>query len=231
MTLAQPARFESATIKISKVQPLRADPRQAIRTGADSLDVFSAPLKDCIAWAYQVQPFQIAQSERLPADFFEISAKAGRAVSTDELRAMLETLLVERFHLAVHREKKSMTIYALTAGRHVYVKHVDGDGAMTVRAAPPAVIFESASMFDLASLLTERFGTPVIDETSLKGRFHLRLDASRYLGGDPPEVDEIRGDAAALYMAVQDELGLMLDHRKAEVEMLAIDHAERPLIQ
>ncbi len=58
--------------------------------------------------------------------------------------------------------------------------------------------------------------------TGLKGRYDFTLDLMPYQPADGG------GDMAGILMtAVQEQLGLKLESRKAPVEVLVIDHAER----
>jgi uncharacterized protein (TIGR03435 family) len=87
---------------------------------------------------------------------------------------------------------------------------------------------------DLASLsaFLTRLGAdrPVIDKTGLTGNFALDLNMERIMAaaaqeGGPPTNERI---FAATVDDMQDELGLKLVPAKAQVEILTIDHVERP---
>jgi len=75
----------------------------------------------------------------------------------------------------------------------------------------------------------ERENRPVVDKTGLTGRFDFDLTWAP----DPPPSGG-RGGAADLagapdlFTAVQEQLGLKLEPRKASMEVLIIDHIERP---
>ena len=219
--LAQPAVFESASIKKAGVA------LPGIHANSDSLTMHSVTLAQCIAWAYRVQNFQIDGLKEAD-EHYDISATAGRAASEDELRSMLKALLADRFHLALHHELNSITIYALIPGRNLHVEKSEGEfDDFSVRGQHMTVLFEHITLREFADLLSLRFKTPVVDSTGLAGRFNLKLDPSRYMNGDP-EVDDIHGEEAALFMAIEDQLGLMFDHRKESVDMLVIDRVGKP---
>jgi len=71
---------------------------------------------------------------------------------------------------------------------------------------------------------------PVVDETGLGGAFDLDVFfAPEGQGGalvGPPPVAV--SDAPALFNALQDDLGLKLDARRAPVDVLVVDRIERP---
>ncbi len=49
----------------------------------------------------------------LDADRFEIVAKADPDATLGALQDMMRTLLVQRFHMAVHEEQQPVQVYAL----------------------------------------------------------------------------------------------------------------------
>ena len=72
---------------------------------------------------------------RLPkwvdTDLIEIDAKAAGNPTKDQMRLMMQSLLAERFHLAVHYETQEMPVYALTLIKPgtwgpKLIRHADG---------------------------------------------------------------------------------------------------------
>jgi uncharacterized protein (TIGR03435 family) len=75
-------------------------------------------------------------------------------------------------------------------------------------------------MKQLAGALRGYIGDPVLDETGLTGRYDLNLDFT---------IDEsLSAEGPRIFEAVQDQLGLKLEARKGPVEVVVIDHAEKP---
>jgi len=79
-------------------------------------------LKDLIALAYGVKAFQITGPDWLaPAltdsGHFDIQAKLPEGTSKNDAPAMLQTLLAERFKLAVHRDTSEHKVLALVVGK------------------------------------------------------------------------------------------------------------------
>jgi len=73
-------------------------------------------------------------------------------------------------------------------------------------------------------LLAERLGEvqlerPVLDRTGIKGEFDFKLD---YATDDNPET------GPSIFTAIQEQLGLRLQAAKGPVEMLIIEHVEKP---
>lgn len=69
---------------------------------------------------------------------------------------------------------------------------------------------------------------PVVDQTGLTGRYNMQLQFTR---GDPAALgmSQIPDNAPPnLFTAVQEQLGLKLEATKAPVDVMVIDHVEKP---
>jgi uncharacterized protein (TIGR03435 family) len=66
---------------------------------------------------------------------------------------------------------------------------------------------------------------PVVDETGLNGKYDFTL---KWLRQDAPAAAEGDSNLSPLFTAIQEQLGLKVEPSKGEVEMMAIDHIERP---
>jgi uncharacterized protein (TIGR03435 family) len=73
---------------------------------------------------------------------------------------------------------------------------------------------------------------PMIDRTGLKGCFDFALSFTRELRGvqDGQLLDGVPIDTSGptMYQALQSQLGLKLESRRAPVDTMMIDYAERP---
>jgi uncharacterized protein (TIGR03435 family) len=72
----------------------------------------------------------------------------------------------------------------------------------------------------LARVLSDQLGRAVEDQTGLKGVFDFTLDWV-------PDADPDAPTGASIFTAIQEQLGLKLDPRKGQVEVLVIDRIER----
>ncbi len=144
---------------------------------------------------------------------------------------MLQALLANRFQLRFHRESKDGPAYALVVAakgpKLTPTKNPDafryvGGGTTGDPQLPLFMSAENASMALLALRLSDRFGRPVLDQTGLKGDFDFKF-IYEYEEDDPQP-----GAPPSLVSAMQDQLGLRLVPTKAPVEILVIDHAEKP---
>jgi uncharacterized protein (TIGR03435 family) len=189
-------------------------------------------LQACIGWAYNVQQLQINGPAWLNADRFDIVAKAGIPATESQLRLMLRALLADRFKLVFHRQSKEMSVAALLIGKtEPKLKESEGDGPPNFNVRRMVLTAERVSMPQFAEILSDALRAPVIDMTGLKGRYDFKVDPSKHM---PAETADKRSEAslmddiaAAFRAAVQEQLGLRIESRKAPVEILVVDSAAR----
>jgi uncharacterized protein (TIGR03435 family) len=135
---------------------------------------------------------------------------------------MLQTLLASRFKLALHRENKELSVYALVVAKNGQkLTNAKDEGGPDIRVSDGSFIFQNVSMPDFAEKLSDlrTIDRPVVDRTGIQGVFDITLKsaASAMLEDDGPSV----------FTLIQDQLGLKLEAKKAPVEILIIDHAEK----
>jgi len=114
---AQSLTFEVATVKPSA--PL--DPA-AVKAGtahigtkidAGRVVIGAASLFRLICTAFRIRPSQVTGPDWLKTTMYDIQAKIPEGGTTDKIPEMLQTLLMERFGLKIHRENKNQPVYAL----------------------------------------------------------------------------------------------------------------------
>jgi uncharacterized protein (TIGR03435 family) len=233
---AVPPAFEVASIKLSNAPKSEMGAQEAIHASPGSLTMNNVTMTSCLKWAYKVQDPQIFSGPAwIRADRFTIAAKSGEPAGDDQLRAMLQTLLTDRFKMALHRESKTMTAFALVAGRSGVKVQPSGLTPSTTEGEPEMqgrlkFVARRFTMTDLAAFVAGNTQSLVVDMTGMSGRFDFTVDISPYFSIDTPmRKDEVQGILAAAYQsALQAQLGLKLESRKAPVEVLVIDHAEKP---
>jgi uncharacterized protein (TIGR03435 family) len=242
--------FEAVSIKPNKSGDVHAifHPSPGGRLNATNVTA-----KTLIEWAYGIRDFQLsgepgwADSER-----FDIAAKADGNPRYDfikpELETMFRSVLADRFKLAIHRTTKEMPIYSLVLAKNgAKIQAVDeGDcpevptpenpcrslhsnkfGQLTAKKAPlPA----------LALVLVGFARRMVVDNTGLKGSYSYTLDWTKYLQPPelppgvvpPPNAFDPASVEPAIATALEEQLGLKLESGKGPVEMIVVDHLERP---
>ena len=102
--------------------------------------------------------------------------------------------------------------------------------------SPRSVDFEGGTLSMFAGLLGLILDRPVIDKTGITNYFEIRLKfspddsaASRLATAEPGAPAAVSSpDAPGIFQAIQEQLGLKLVPAKGPVNVLLIDHIERP---
>jgi uncharacterized protein (TIGR03435 family) len=199
-----------------------------------------------VAWlvktAYRVEPFQVAT---LPAwansARFDVLATAADPKATPEqVRAMLQALLADRFQVTLHRENRDMPTYSLTVAKNgPKLNRAKSDTCTASTVQNPCGgfrIYQRSQMWgntvtvkQFAAELTYMMGRMVFDKTGIAGLYDIRVEwTPEHFGPEPGT--EVRPDEAngTLFTALQEQLGLRLVPEKAPVEVLVIDRVSRP---
>jgi uncharacterized protein (TIGR03435 family) len=169
------------------------------------------------------------------ADKFDIEVKPeGEGMpGGKQWKDMLQKLMADRFKLAFHPEMKELPIYALSVGM-TGPKLTKGDpnGVPSLHFGVLGTLHvTNATMADFTFFMQWTvLDRPVVDQTGLEGRFDFDLiwkpDESQFAGLEakiPPQADE-----PPLYTAIQGQIGLKLDGATGLLEILVIDHVEKP---
>jgi len=186
-------------------------------------------LKRCIMGAYAVGTNQVSGGrDWLDSDRFEITAEAEQPVGDHDLMVMLQTLLAERFKLVLHREAKSIESYVLEVGKDGPKLESGNGGVSKTDNGRGDICAINATMDRLAEILSRQTDLPVINHTGLDGVFNVRLQWIPENAKPTRAPDTISTEGPSIFTAVQEQLGLRLRAGKASVNVLVIDHAERP---
>lgn len=196
--------------------------------------------------AWGVRDFQISGGPGwIDTDRFDISATSvGNPPVAEVTGPMLQNLLEERFSLKVHREKKELPVFVLTVARKGLNLRESSPGACTEDTCGEIVLSmsqegarirgEKAGMEKLALTLSTILRQPVVDRTGFTGKFDIDLAVSTddlagpfVLGGVAFQVPA-DPSASSIFTALPRELGLRLEPGKGPVEVIVIDHVERP---
>lgn len=194
--------FEVASIRPSSEQATQVNVGLHI-SGAQVRMTYMS-LKDYVAIAYRVRVRQVVGPDWLAQQRFDIAAKIPDGVPSDSVAEMLQTLLADRFHLAVHRDMKEFPVYALGVGKggpklreSADAGDASADRSANVNVAASGSVagvfvdLGAGSFFNLAnnrleihkmttealaSMLTRFLDRPVVDTTGLQGSYDLTLD-------------------------------------------------------
>ena len=197
---------------------------QGLRVVGRRVAVTDNTLKDLIRIAWQVKEHQISGPSWIAVEKYEIAALMAAGADRTQAPEMLRTLLAQRFHLELHREMRKMPAYALVAVRGgAKLSAVAGPEGRNVMAGPNTgrIHLKSASMATFADLLSKAADRPVIDATGFPGFYDVDLTYS-------PELSAVAAESGpALAQALQEQLGLKLEKREIQVDVLVVDRAEK----
>jgi len=195
--------FEVASIKPSPA----AAPGGHVNVGlhVDGAQVLCTwfSLADYIGMAYDVKPYQVSGPAWLQSERFDIAAKVPTG-EREHIRAMIQSLLADRFKMQMHREKKEMPVYALTVAKSgsKLKETPDAESAATDRPGEANVaaqggpggvsvnlgngssfafsnnqfVAKKIAMRGFADSLGRFMDRPIVDMTDLKGMYDFTLD-------------------------------------------------------
>jgi uncharacterized protein (TIGR03435 family) len=225
--LFQQASFEVISIKISDgtvktPMTMTANPSGIMFVNVTALDV--------IANAYSVKDYQVAGPNSLKADRYEIVARTPSPSGDAQIKAMLQTLLAERFKLVVHHETKDLSAYTITQGKNgTKLRASQGGRENSLSFQGNKLAFRSYSIAALAKFLSSlpSIDHPVVDATGLEGNFdfEISIDAE---GNGPDAMKRAMLEWASLFTDLDQQLGLKVEARKGPIDTIVVDRIEKP---
>ncbi|MDR3541514.1 MAG: TIGR03435 family protein [Desulfosporosinus sp.] len=233
----QPPILEVATIR--PVKDTHGDSAHDIKRGR-SLFVYQATVKYLMMLAYGIDRAQVVDGPNWAADDeYDVQAQAIEGVdivkNNDWPEELLKEVLADRFKLKFHREQRKLPVYVLSVAK----------GGSKLKASDPNSSFSGGggthlgecsfrkaplSQFSnwLSFVVLDR---KIVDNTGLTDNFDFDLKWSpdetqfTHYSGARPMKDSTGPN---LFTAIQEQLGLKLKPMKAPLDVLVIDHVERP---
>jgi uncharacterized protein (TIGR03435 family) len=222
-----PPRFETASIRPSNPDELSG--ASGCETGRGLTRCSNVTLKRAILGAYHVVPDHVLGGpDWIDLDHFQLTGKADQPASGDTLDEMLKILLAERFNLQLHREIRTDEALILELAKKGSKLQAAGAAEQSYSNGHGRLEATAVTISTLAEILSRDTRMTVVDRTGLAGAFTFTLvwnpDAPQDLGPD----DAAAFGREALSNAMQQQLGLRLKPQRMPVEMLVIDHADKP---
>jgi len=216
------------------------------------------PLIVYIRFAYKLSQSDQIDPLNLPAwvydERFDIEARAQGSPTKDQMRRMMQGLLAERFKLRAHTEARAQSVFNLMlvkSGKIGPQLQHTANGTCTPAPSlqlPPMscgsvgptpareagrgrIVANGASMGRIANFLMNPFtgvDRPVVDRTGLTGAFDMSVEWSLTQdSASPPNVSP-EDTLPTFLQALREQLGLKLESTKGPVDVLVIEHIERP---
>jgi uncharacterized protein (TIGR03435 family) len=189
---------------------------------------------------------------------YDIEAKAVGDPPREQMMVMLQTLLADRFKLTVHHETRTLPIYSLELakpgklGPQLKPHSADSNcintpqpdpgsgqlmpycGDFRMGRAASGGLHETANairMDRFAASLAQQVDRPILERTGLSGTFDLDVEfmSQRALASSSGSSDATAPTGpTSIFTAVQEQLGLKLVPTTGPVDVVVIDHVERP---
>jgi uncharacterized protein (TIGR03435 family) len=224
--------FEVAEIKVNKTGP---GPSSAQLINGQ-VHLTNGTMRLLVVAAYKVSPDAVIGPGWIDSERYDLAAKSTPDAKEDQLRAMLKTLLIERFKLKAHVEERPTAAYALLVGKGGHKMKESAPGNPADQRCRPAegapgqvhVRCEHITMEELARSLpamAPRYITmPVVDKTELKGSWEFQLDWTPVAGPDGHGAGD--GPVIEMFDAVA-KLGLKLERAKLPIPVVVVESLER----
>jgi uncharacterized protein (TIGR03435 family) len=206
--------------------------------------IHAEPLKGLIATAFNVGYWQLSGGQDwMEKDVYDAEAKPAAQSGTyslrhtrfgiedERLRQMLQTLLIERFQLKLHRETKTGSVYLLERSDKTLqlkpTKYTIDQAAIGAPGFSGEVEYVGGHwyLFNTSVPQLAKFASdyvlhkPVIDQTGLDGSFDYQ---------DPDAKTQQEMDFDGTFPIFIQTVGLKLTSSKGPVETFVIEHAEKP---
>jgi uncharacterized protein (TIGR03435 family) len=186
----------------------------------------NVPLTLLIAQAYGLD---VKKAPDWGAQLYDIDAnvEGGRALTRDEIKPLLQALLMQRLHLQVHQESEMVSGYKLVIAKRGPKLQPAKEGsrpngfpaAFHAQVLPNGLDGWGIPVATLAHILSGPAGSPVVDGTGIPGSYDVHLSFA-------PSNDQ-SSSLPSIFTAVQEQLGLKLESAKVPVEYVVVDHVDR----
>jgi uncharacterized protein (TIGR03435 family) len=226
---ATQSSFEVASVRPSQ-QDVGPDYNNQITYSPDGFTGRNVTLRRLVAEAWQCQLDQVFGPPWLDHNEYDIATRVPEGASKEQISLMLRSLLSERFRLKEHSDTRQMRVYELMIGQGGPRIHPIAPGSAVTGGS--GVRFRG-DMRHFADLLAVQFSIPaadnpnvpsraggvpipVLDKTGLEGIYEFSVDLRPELGTD---------EFTAWKRVLEDQLGLKIESRKADVAVLVVDDA------
>jgi bla regulator protein BlaR1 len=161
-----------------------------------------------------------------------------KALSLSQKRLALQSLLVARFNLQFHHETRERPTYSLVVAKNGSklrkAQHIETNPTGTGSSdhtgdrdestvTPGKIVLKGSSLSLLANLLSSQgLSHTVVDKTGLTDVYDITFRWS------PEDVGSSDASLPSLFTALQEQLGLKLEYNKNPIDVIVIDHIERP---
>jgi uncharacterized protein (TIGR03435 family) len=228
-TAARKVSWDVVSVKPNK----SLDPSSSMRMTANGVELRNITLHAVFLNGFEVKSENqiVGYPSWVDSEHFDIQAKMDPETaaahhgligeqSALQWHSLMREILDERFGMKYHREQRELPVYLLVVakqGSKLYESAPEENTSSSV--GPGKYVSHHCKMSGLAFSLSGAADRIVIDKTGLTGEYEIELTWAP--DGQP--------DAGpSIFTAVQEQLGLKLEPAKAPLDVVVIDHLERP---
>ncbi len=175
------------------------------------------------------------------------------AIGIGRMQLTLQALLADRFKLTLHRETKDLPVYELLVAeggpklKEAALASIIPDGNNgpesplppkgMMKMGPGELTDHGTTLAPLVEQLSWQLGHTVLDKTGLKGNYDFSLrwtpspseaGMNKLMGIAPAADASSTSSTSTLFTALEDQLGLKLVPQTEPMQVLVIDHVEKP---
>jgi uncharacterized protein (TIGR03435 family) len=233
---AQDTEAKKPVFEVASIRPNKAGGGASVRFLPSGFSASNLNTRNLLMMAYGIRspdlvegmpgwastdPFDI--EAKMDAETFEALQKLPPKERSAQRRAMLQSLLVDRYKLKVHYETKEIPIYELVVAKSGFkLKPSTLAGDTDSSMGDGEFIAKSMPLAGLAMTLSAEAGRIIEDKTGIQGSYDITLQWA-------PDQNRAPDDTRPpLFTALQEELGLKLESAKAPAQILIIDRIEKP---
>ena len=233
-------RFDVASIKPNTTSATG----WSITYPGDSWRATNSTLAALISSAYGIRPERLAGGPAwVQTSRFDVHARAGRPFPREQMRAMAQRLLEDRFGLVLKKEQREQEVYALRlarAGGRIGAdmrRAADGceDAPAPATSTPssstgarPTTWGWCATTASLATLLSRHLAAEVVNQTGLEGRWDFVLAFAPLAPAETPAAGTGQSSVPSIFVAVEEQLGLKLERNARGLVEYVVIAAARP---
>jgi uncharacterized protein (TIGR03435 family) len=231
---AQNPSFEVASVKpaAAATGAFKGEPEGTVSIIGGTVNMRNVTLRDMILAAYGIKDHQLSGPGSLKSGRYDVVAKASGPAGGEQIQAMLQGLLAERFQLAVHRETKEMSRTELVVAKGgPKLGQRKPEGPRSTGIMRDSLTFQNFSMPALADYLSQRSGgRPIVDGTKIEGYYDFSAALPDATPDDPISVKKAIGMGTrdgSLARTIAEAIGMRLEDRRGPVEVVVVDRVER----
>lgn len=227
----KPLRFEVAAITPSNPRELGGvNSWSSIGPPGGLVRFVNMPLTQWVEMALSVRGYALRAPSWLDRSRFDLNARlpADQPSNPTAIAEMMKALLIGRFGLKWHEERRSLSGYELVTGKKVLVKASGSSEKESLSRGSALIGGTDMSMSELAQSLGEVLQRPVLDETHLSGGFDIRLTWRPFQAIEVADAKQrgMKGldNLPSIFTAVREQLGLRLRSAKVPTNIIVVDH-------